>query len=83
MENHDDVNQFYVNFMDYRILGFNKKESVNVGLIKEVFRSITYDDKLTDEHRDFSLRLIKLNNKLETFCKQLEKKVVNDIDNQI
>lgn len=76
-------NQFYVNFMEWRMLGFNKKEMLDLGVIKEVFRNVTYDDKLVEKHRDFSLRLIKLNNKIDVFRQQLEKRVVNDIDHQI
>ena len=76
-------NQFYVNFAGYRIVGFNKKEKLDLEIIKEVFRNVTDDDKFTENHRDFSLRLIKLNDKIDTFRRQLEKRVVNDIDNQI
>lgn len=77
-------NQFYVNFAGWRILGFNKKERIDdLGAIKEVFSNVANEDKLVKNHRKFGLRLIKLNEKIEAFCKQLEKKVVNDIDNQL
>lgn len=76
-------NQFYVNFGGYRMIGVNNKEKLDLGTIKGIFNEVANDDKLVNEHRDFSLRLIKLNNKIETFRNQLEKKVVNDIDNQV
>jgi len=83
IDNHPDYNQFYVDFGGYRIIGVNNKEKLDLGVIKEIFNEVSNDDKLVNEHRDFSLRLIKLNNKIETFRNQLEKKVVNDIDNQV
>lgn len=76
-------NQFYVYFDELSILGFNKKENLDMNFINEVFKNVTYDDKLIENHRDFSQRLIKLNNRVETFCKQVEKRVVNDIDNKL
>jgi hypothetical protein len=80
----DNENQFYVTFAGWRILGFNKKERIDdLGAIKEVFNNIANENKLVDNHRKFGLRLIKLNEKIEAFCKQLEKRVVNDIDNQL
>lgn len=82
MENPTD-NQFYLVYGGYRILGSNKKESLNLEIINKVFNDVTHDDKFKDKHSEFQARLIKLNNKIDTFCKQLEKKVVNDIDNQI
>lgn len=76
-------NQFYVYFDELSILGFNKKENLDIDFIKEIFRNVTYDDKLVENHTDFSQRLIKLNNQIETFCKHIEKRVVNDIDNKL
>ncbi len=83
VENHPIDNQFYINFGGYRMIGVNKKEKLDLGTIKEIFNNISNNDKLVDEHRDFALRLIKLNNKIDTFRRQLEKKVVNDIDSMI
>jgi hypothetical protein len=76
-------NQSYVCFERLRLVGFNKLPDGVIETIKHAFNSTISDRKLEAENGEFYVRLYSVNTKLVSFSKEIEDKVVNDIDNMV
>lgn len=72
---------FYVKYEGYPLVGFNKQNRLDFDYIKLTFSSIIQKYELEEKDRDFQHKLINLNSRIEIFCEQLEKTVVDEIDN--
>ena len=74
-------NQHYICYSGLRLVGFNKLPVNAVETVKLVFNRIISDQELRSESGNFYVQLYSINEKLHHFSKEIETKVVNDIDN--
>lgn len=64
-------------------MGFSKIENYNADMAEIIFNEIISTCEIDDKHHNFHFRLVKLDQIIENFRKDLQNKVINDIDNQI